>query len=115
MVNLFDAAGVPQNVAPLNDYGDPMGWFGPTAMAFRTDEETVTVYDFGAATATPHPLAETVVGSVTATVGDGRHIIAVRERDMLLQDLIDPDFSAPLATNCAIGRAGDPGWGLPRS
>jgi hypothetical protein len=49
---------------------------------------------------------------VAASVGDGRHILAVGERDLLLQDLTDPNFSAPLASNCTIGRAGDPGWGV---
>lgn len=111
-VSLFDSNGAPQNVAGLTEYGDPMGWFSTTAIAFRTDEETVTVYDFADGSTTPHQLPETVVGSITATVGDARHIIAVRERDMLLQDLLDPNFSAPLATNCVIGRAGDPGWGV---
>jgi hypothetical protein len=111
-VTLYDSAGTPQNQGPLNEHGDPMGWFDATAMAFRTDEETITVYDFTDGSTTPYQLPETVAGAVTATVGDGRHIIAVRERDMLLQDLIDPNFSAPLATNCVIGRAGDPGWGV---
>ncbi|HJQ76124.1 MAG TPA: PDZ domain-containing protein [Acidimicrobiia bacterium] len=110
-VALYDSAGIAQNVAGLTEYGDPMGWFSPTAMAFRTDEETVTVYEFAEGSSTAHELPATVVGSITATVGDARHIIAVRERDMLLQDLLDPNSSAPLATNCAIGRAGDPGWG----
>jgi hypothetical protein len=111
-VTLYDSAGVAQNSDGLTGLGDPMGWFDPTSMSFRTGDAVITVFSFIDGSTTTYDLPESVAGSVTASVGDGRHILVVGGRDLLIQDLTDPNFSAPLADNCTIGRAGDPGWGV---
>jgi len=109
-VLLFAADGTVQTTETLTENGEPMGWYDGTTMAFRSGEAEVTLFDFAEEEATGFELPSSLQGSVTASVGDGRHVIAVGGRDLLLQDLTDPNISSPLATNCAIGRTGDPGW-----
>jgi hypothetical protein len=111
-VALYDAGGTLRNAPGLGDLGDPIGWFDVRSMAYRTSETVISVFDFVDGTTDTYDLPENIVGSVTASVGDGRHILAVGGRDLLLQDLTDPNVSIPLATNCTLGQTGDPGWGL---
>lgn len=110
-VALFDASGALQTQEGLAQLGSPMGWHDDTSMAFRTSEAAISVHDFIDASTEVIDLPESLVGSVTATVGDGQHILVVGNRDLLLQDLTDLNESVPLATNCNVGRTGDPGWG----
>lgn len=110
-VALFDANGTLRTQQGLADLGSPMGWHNDTSMAFRTSEAAISVHDFVDASTETYELPDSLVGSVTATVGDGQHILVVGNRDLLLQDLTDLDESMPLASNCNIGRTGDPGWG----
>jgi hypothetical protein len=110
-VALFDANGTLQTQEGLTELGSPMGWHDDTSMAFRTSEAAISVHDFVDASTETYELPESLVGSVTATVGDGHHILVVGNRDLLLQDLTDLTDSVPLATNCNVGRTGDPGWG----
>lgn len=110
-VNLFSGGGIPQTGVDLSGFGEPIGWFDGTSLAFRTTEDLITVYDLATREPEEHSMPATITGAVAATVGDGEHIIAVAGRDMVLQSLLDPNFSAPLASNCLIGRTGDPGVG----
>jgi hypothetical protein len=110
-VALFDAAGVLQTSEGLDGLGSPMGWHDATSMAFRTSESIVSVHDFIDASTTTYDLPESLVGSVAATVGDGENILVVGDRDLLLQNITEPNESVPLASNCNVGRTGDPGWG----
>ncbi|HEY6634557.1 MAG TPA: PDZ domain-containing protein [Acidimicrobiia bacterium] len=111
-VTLYDATGAPQNSDGLSTLGDPMGWFDNTSLSFRTSESEISVFSFIDGSTEVFDLPESAFGSVTAAVGDGQHILVLGGRDLLLQDLTDPNFNSPLADNCTIGRAGDPGWGV---
>ena len=111
-VTLFDADGNLQLGEGLTEYGSPIGWYDETSIAYRSSEGLVTVYDLIERTASDFELPQSLFGSVAASVGDGRHIIAVGNRDLLLQDLSDINVSEPLATNCNFGQTGDPGWGV---
>lgn len=110
-VTLFSAGGTAQRAEGLAEYGNPIGWHDDTSMAYRTSEGLVTVFDFVDGSAENYELPQNLTSSVAATVGDGEHILVVGTRELLLQDLADPNVSEPLATNCTVGRAGDPGWG----
>lgn len=111
-VVLYNSRGQPVTTEDLAGFGNAMGWFDHESMAFRTNEQEITVYNFTEASPKVFTLPQNATGTVATTVGDGANILAVAGRDMFLQGLTDPDFSAPLASNCSIGRAGDPGWGL---
>jgi hypothetical protein len=111
-VALYAANGTPLPSDDLTGFGEIIGWFDAQSLAFRSTEEQISVYDFSDQSTATYTLPQTLFGAVAASVGDGRHLLAVGERDLLLQDLTDPNFSAPLASNCTIGRAGDPGWGV---
>lgn len=111
-ISIYDAAGNEQNSDGLNDLGDPIGWYDETSVAFRTSDTVVTVFDFLDATTETFDLPEGLSGTAAATVGDGRSILIVGGRDLLIQDLTDPNYSIPLADNCTIGLTGDPGWGV---
>jgi hypothetical protein len=89
-----------------------MGWFDQESAAFRTNEQDITVYNFTEASPETFTLPQNATSALATTVGDGANILAVGGRDLFLQGLTDPMFSAPLASNCSIGRAGEPGWGL---
>lgn len=109
---LYDAAGTIRTATGFEGLGDPMGWFDGGSMAFRTSEDVVSVHDFVDGGTVTYDLPQNLVGSVGATVGDGQHIIVVGNRNLILQDLTDPVVASTLATNCSLGRTGDPGWGL---
>lgn len=111
-VALFDANGVLQTSEGLEDLGQPMGWHDDTSMAFRTSEAIISVHNFVDATTRTYDLPEGLVGSVAATVGDGENILVVGDRDLMLQNINDFNESVPLASNCNVGRTGDPGWGV---
>ncbi len=110
-VSIYDAAGNLQDSDGLGDLGDPIGWFDETSVAFRTSDTVVTVLNLLDGSSEPFDLPESLSGSVTAAVGDGQSILIVGGRDLLIQDLTDPNYSIPLADNCTIGLTGDPGWG----
>jgi hypothetical protein len=81
-------------------------------MAFRTSQGIVSIHDFIDGSTETFELPENLFGSEAAAVGDGENLLVVGERTLLLQSLTDPALSSPLATNCRIGRTGDPGWGV---
>ena len=110
-VVLYNALGLTVGTEDLTGFGTPMGWFDSQSMAFRTNEEEITVYDFAEASTETYTLPQNATATVATTVADGINILAVAGRDLFLQGLTDTSFSAPLASNCNIGRAGDPGWG----
>lgn len=111
-VGLFNAAGVLQTTTGLNALGTPIGWHDDTRVAFRTSQEIVSIHDFIDGSTETFELPENLFGSEAAAVGDGENLLVVGERTLLLQSLADPANSSPLATNCRIGRTGDPGWGV---
>ncbi|MGH3651011.1 MAG: PDZ domain-containing protein, partial [Acidimicrobiia bacterium] len=99
-IALYDANGTPLSSDDLTGFGEVIGWFDAQSIAFRSADEQITVYDFTDQSTASYTLPQNLFGAVTAAVGDGRHILAVGGRDLLLQDLTDPNFSAPLASNC---------------
>jgi len=111
-VAFFDANGAPQTSDELTGLGSPMGWFDSTSMAFRTGDEVISVFSFLDGSTITYDLPDHLLGAVTASVGDGRHILVVSGRDLHLQDLTDLDVSLPLSTGCNVGQIGDPGWGI---
>lgn len=111
-VGLFNAAGAIQTTTGLAALGTPIGWHDDTRVAFRTSQEIVSIHDFIDGSTETFELPENLFGSEAAAVGDGENLLVVGERTLLLQSLADPANSSPLATNCRIGRTGDPGWGV---
>jgi len=111
-VGLFNAAGAVQTTTGLDSLGTPIGWHDDTQMAFRTSQGIVSIHDFIDGSTETFELPENLFGSEAAAVGDGENLLVVGERTLLLQSLTDPALSSPLATNCRIGRTGDPGWGV---
>lgn len=111
-VALFNAAGALQTTAGLDTLGTPIGWHDDTRMAFRTSQGVISIHDFIDGSTTTFELPQNLSGAEAAAVGDGQNILVVGERTLLLQSLADPTVSSPLATNCRIGRTGDPGWGV---
>lgn len=111
-VALFNAAGALQTTAGLDSLGTPIGWHDDTRMAFRTSQAIVSIHDFIDGSTETFELSENLFGAEAAAVGDGENLLVVGERTLLLQSLTDPALSAPLATNCRVGRTGDPGWGV---
>lgn len=110
-VALFSAAGALQTATGLDSLGTPIGWHDDTRMAFRTSESIVSIHNFLDGSTETFELPENLLGAEAAAVGDGENLLVVGERTLLLQSLTDPTFSSPLASNCRIGRTGDPGWG----
>lgn len=111
-VGLFNASGAIQTTTGLDGLGTPIGWHDDTRMAFRTSEGVVSIHDFIDGSTETFELPQNLFGSEAAAVGDGENLIVVGERTLLLQSLTDPGVSSPLATNCRVGRTGDPGWGV---
>lgn len=111
-IDLFDAEGVQQNRDGLVELGAPIGWFDERSVAFRTNEDTVSTFDFVDGATEMYQLPESLADAITATVADGRNILAVGGQDLQMQDLTDPNVSVPLASDCTIGQTGEPGWGV---
>lgn len=109
---LFTSAGVPLDGEVSLALGDPIGWFGPQSQAFLTSREEVTVANVIQGTSIVYPLPQELVGAALTTVGDGQHILAISGRDLVVYDLASDGDRLHLATNCSVGRSGEPGWGL---
>jgi hypothetical protein len=110
---VYNSRGMPQEATISLELGEPIGWFDVQSMAFQTGEDMITVANLIDGSSTTYPLPQGLIGaSAVATVGDGQHIIAISGRNLMLHDLANAGDSQPVATNCAVGQTGDPGWGL---
>lgn len=110
-VELWDQNGTRRGVGELVDLGSPIGWFDNATIGFR-DEEIVSVLDPATGSATTFTLPSSLVQTRLSTVGDGRHVIAVDERNLVLDDLTAEGEVRLLAQDCVLGPIGPPGWGM---
>jgi hypothetical protein len=112
-VEFFDANGVVRDRGDLTELGTPIGWFDGTSMAFLPSEELVSVFSFVDGSIENYTLASGLIGALLASVGDGRHVLAVDGRDLLVNDItVSGSEVRTLADNCTITRIGETGWGL---
>jgi hypothetical protein len=96
----------------LDELGTPVGWFDGTSMAFRPDSEEISIYDFADGSTRTFTVPSGLLDSVIAAVGDGRQIMAIDGRSLVITDLTTGSEVRTLAENCTIARIGEPGWGL---
>jgi hypothetical protein len=112
-VEFYDSSGALHDIAALGDLGTPVGWFDGTSMAFRPDGEQLAVYDFADGSIQNYTLSSGLLDSLVSSVGDGRQVLAIDGRNLLITDVTEPGSEVrTLAENCTISRIGEPGWGL---
>jgi hypothetical protein len=111
-VEFYDSQGTIRATGDLVGLGTPVGWFDGTSMAFRSSEELISVYSFVDGSTQNYTLPGTLIDALIAAVGDGRQVLAVDGRDLLINDLTTEGEVKTIAQNCSVGRIGEPGWGL---
>ncbi|MCI0545473.1 MAG: hypothetical protein L0Z49_13700, partial [Actinobacteria bacterium] len=111
-VEFYDSLGTLRDVGALSDLGTPVGWFDGTSMAFRPNSEQISIYDFADGSIRNFTVPGGLLDSLIAAVGDGRQIMAIDGRNLLITDLTTGSEVRTLAENCTIARIGEPGWGL---
>jgi hypothetical protein len=111
-VEFYDSQGTRRDVGQLDELGTPVGWFDGTSMAFRPDSEEISIYDFADGSTRTFTVPSGLLDSVIAAVGDGRQIMAIDGRSLVITDLTTGSEVRTLAENCTIARIGEPGWGL---
>ena len=110
-LRVFDNMGRPRNEETAVATGEPVGWFDLQSMTFKTADDTVSVANLIDGSTTTYALPQDLIGANLAAVGDGQHILAISGRDLLVHDLADVGDTYAIATNCAVGPIGSPGWG----
>jgi hypothetical protein len=111
-VEFYDSQGVRRDVGTLTELGTPVGWFDGTSMAFRPNSEQISIYDFADGSIRNFTVPSGLLDSQIAAVGDGRQILAVDGRNLLVTDITEGAEVRTLAENCTVTRIGEPGWGL---
>jgi hypothetical protein len=111
-VQFFDSGGIRRDTGELDDLGTPIGWFDGTSMGFRPNAEQVAVYDFADGSIRNYTLPSGLLNTLIASVGDGKQVLAISGRNLLITDLTQGTEVRTLAENCTISRIGEPGWGL---
>jgi hypothetical protein len=111
-VQFYDATGSRRDSGQLNDLGTPIGWFDGTSMGFRPNSEQIAVYDFADGSIRNYTLPAGLLDTLIASVGDGKQVLAIAGRNLLVTDLTAGTEVRTLAENCTISRIGEPGWGL---
>ena len=109
-VDLYDVDGTRRELENLEELGVPVGWFDESRVAFRSQDDVVSVFDTADATVATFTLPEQLLGAPVAAVGDGAHLLAVSDRDLLIVDLLGGGEIGTLAADCSILRIGEPGW-----
>lgn len=108
-VQYYNADGIIETVGDLTSLGTPIGWFDQSSVAFRSTDQSVSVFSVTDGSTQTFTLPDSLANSLITTVGDGRQILALAGRDMMLHDLTEGGEVRTLAENCAIGRIGEPG------
>jgi hypothetical protein len=111
-VEFYDSQGTRRDVGALSEQGTPVGWFDGTSMAFRPNPEQISIYDFADGSIRNFTVPSGLLDSQITAVGDGRQILAIDGRDLLVTDVTGDSEVRTLAENCTVARIGEPGWGL---
>lgn len=110
-VELYDSNGSRRTVGELAELGSPIGWFDDTSIGFRSDE-VVSILDVTTGSTSTLTVPSGLLETRLLAVGDGKHVIAVEGRALLLDDLTSQGEVGLLAEDCVLGAIGAPGWGL---
>jgi hypothetical protein len=109
-IDVWSGDGVARDMEGLVDLGTPVGWTDDETVLFRTESETGSLLTVPGGDTEEITLESAVAGLPLFPVGDGRNVLAIDERTLVLDDLtLTGDFEV-LAENCSVTRVGEPGW-----
>lgn len=109
-IDVWSGDGVAQGMEGLVDLGTPVGWTDDETVLFRTEAETGSLLTVPGGEIEEITLEAAIGGLPLFPVGDGRTVLAIDGRTLVLDDLtLAGDFQV-LAENCSVSRIGEPGW-----
>jgi len=111
-VEIYDTNGtIRSRGQELIELGTPIGWFDGDTIVFRSDDEIVSLLNPTTGSTSTLTLPPGLLETPLSAVGDGRHVLAVEGRNLLIDDLTTESEVRVLADDCALGSLGTPGWG----
>jgi hypothetical protein len=109
-IQLLDSEGQITGIGDLVSLGTPVGWLDGKTALFRTSGNTVSALDVDTGAVEEFQLDPSVEPAPVFAVADGRSVIAVRGRSLVIDDLTAESEVRVLAENCTINRVGETGW-----
>ncbi|MGH8915859.1 MAG: PDZ domain-containing protein [Acidimicrobiia bacterium] len=94
----------------LTGLGAPLGWLDDDVLLFRSTENVAIGFDITSGDQAQVALDPQVAALPLFPVGDGRNVLAVEGRTLVLEDIETSGEVRMLAQDCNITRVGDPGW-----
>jgi hypothetical protein len=109
-IDVWSGDGVARAMEGLVDLGTPVGWTDEETVLFRTEDETGSLLTVPGGDIEEITLESAIGGLPLFPVGDGKTVLAIDDRTLVLDDLtLAGDFQV-LAENCSVVRVGEPGW-----
>ncbi len=109
-IEILDASGMIAGFGDLTALGTPVGWLDAETALFRTSGSTVSTLNAVTGEIDELGLDVSVEAAPVYAVADGRSILAVSGRSILLDDLTVETEVRVLAENCTLNRVGETGW-----
>jgi hypothetical protein len=109
-IQLLDSEGQITGIGNLVSLGTPVGWLDGNTALFRTSGNTVSALDVETGAIEEFQLDPSVEPAPVFAVADGRSVIAVSGRSLVIDDLTVESEVRVLAENCTINRVGETGW-----
>ena len=109
-VEVLEASGEVAGVGELISLGTPVGWLDAETALFRTSGTTVSTLNARTGETGELELDISVEGSPIYAVADGRSVLAVSGRSLVIDDLRTASEVRVLAENCTLNRVGEAGW-----
>jgi hypothetical protein len=109
-VEMLTGDGLTAGLDELLAMGTPIGWLDEETAVFRTSATSVSTVNAITGEVNEIDLDPSLEGVPLYAVADGRSVLAVSDRSLLIDDLTTGAEVRVLAENCSIGRIGDTGW-----
>ncbi len=111
-IDVWDGDGTASEMEDLVALGTPVGWMDDESLLFRTDVEVASVLSVPGGATEEITLEPAIGGLPLFPVGDGRGVLALDTRSLVLDDVTLVGDLQVLAENCEFGRVGEPGWSV---
>jgi hypothetical protein len=109
-VEMLTEDGLTAGLEELLALGAPIGWLDEETALFRTSTTSVSTVNASTGEVNEIDLDPSLEGVPLYAVADGRSVLAVSDRSLLIDDLTTGAEVRVLAENCAMGRIGETGW-----
>jgi len=109
-IDIWDGDGNARGMQDLVALGTPVGWMDDESLLFRTDVEVASLLTVPGGEIEEITLEPAIGGLPLFPVGDGRGVLALDSRSLVLDDVNLVGDLQVLAENCGFSRVGEPGW-----